>query len=151
MEGEDVKELQEALNKHLERHADIHEDADHLAADGLYGRATRNAYKWVGWYVTGFLKNTIDGGATMHAQEYIRGLRPLTDQHKARAGQRRKDLATDRDGAYKPGYPLARKGALIGTPGQGTHSWEVAPHNWQSDNAIDLGVPKGTGVYAVVD
>jgi murein DD-endopeptidase MepM/ murein hydrolase activator NlpD len=44
-------------------------------------------------------------------------------------------------------YPLGHKGKLIGTPYSGTHTLG----NWQSDNAIDLGVPVGTPVLAVVD
>jgi murein DD-endopeptidase MepM/ murein hydrolase activator NlpD len=43
------------------------------------------------------------------------------------------------------GYPLGRTGKVIGTPYSGTHTIG----NWESDNAIDLAVPKGTPVYAV--
>lgn len=46
-------------------------------------------------------------------------------------------------------YPLARKGTLIGLPGQGTHSFSEPPNNWESDNAIDIAVPNGTKVLAV--
>jgi murein DD-endopeptidase MepM/ murein hydrolase activator NlpD len=42
-------------------------------------------------------------------------------------------------------YPLGKKGNVIGLPYQGTHTLG----NWESDNAVDLGVPKGTPVYAV--
>ncbi len=45
------------------------------------------------------------------------------------------------------GYPLGKTGKLIGTPYSGTHTLG----NWESDNAIDLGVPKGTPVYATED
>jgi murein DD-endopeptidase MepM/ murein hydrolase activator NlpD len=44
-------------------------------------------------------------------------------------------------------YPLASPGDLIGTPYNGTHTIG----NWQSDNAIDLGVANGTPVLAVGD
>jgi murein DD-endopeptidase MepM/ murein hydrolase activator NlpD len=47
----------------------------------------------------------------------------------------------------KVGYPLAKRGTLIGVPYQGTHTLG----NWQSDNAVDLGVPRGTKVLAVDD
>lgn len=40
-------------------------------------------------------------------------------------------------------------GTLIGTPGGGTHSFTSPPDNWESDEAIDVGVPIGTPVYAV--
>ena len=31
----------------------------------------------------------------------------------------------------------------------GTHSFTAPPSNWQSDNAVDLGVPVGTAMIAV--
>ena len=37
-------------------------------------------------------------------------------------------------------YPLRKRGSVIGTPYSGTHNLG----NWQSDNALDLGVPNGT-------
>ena len=46
-------------------------------------------------------------------------------------------------------FPTKTKGPLIGTPGQGTHSWTEKPNNWQSDNAVDIKVPIGTPVLAV--
>lgn len=45
-------------------------------------------------------------------------------------------------------YPLGSRGDLMGLPYQGTHTLF---DNWESDNAVDLGVAKGTPVYAVVD
>lgn len=47
-------------------------------------------------------------------------------------------------------YPLAIRGSVIGRPGQGTHSYSRSPDNWQSDNAVDLGVPVGTPVFAPI-
>lgn len=44
-------------------------------------------------------------------------------------------------------YPLARMGKIIGTPYTGTHTLG----NWQSDNAVDIAVPVGTGVRAIED
>jgi murein DD-endopeptidase MepM/ murein hydrolase activator NlpD len=55
--------------------------------------------------------------------------------------------------AASVGYPLAIKGQLIGgsnVPGS-THDPNSPPNNWQSDNALDIGVPVGTGVFAVDD
>lgn len=43
---------------------------------------------------------------------------------------------------------LGAAGRIIGVPGVGTHSRAAAPHNWQSDNAIDVRVPVGTPVFA---
>lgn len=52
------------------------------------------------------------------------------------------------DGApAAPGYPLAIRGEVIGRPHQGTHTLG----NWESDNALDFGVPEGTPIYAVSD
>lgn len=56
--------------------------------------------------------------------------------------------------AVSPGYPLGRKGEQIGFPYQGTHSHPYASdpmHNWESCNAVDIGVPEGTPVLAVAD
>jgi murein DD-endopeptidase MepM/ murein hydrolase activator NlpD len=43
------------------------------------------------------------------------------------------------------GYPLGRAGRVIGVPHQGTHTLG----NWQSDNAVDIGVPVGTPMVAL--
>lgn len=44
--------------------------------------------------------------------------------------------------------PLAARGKIIGTPGAGTHNGAPPFDNWQSSNAIDIGVPVGTAVLA---
>ncbi|HEX6824882.1 MAG TPA: peptidoglycan DD-metalloendopeptidase family protein [Nitrospiraceae bacterium] len=49
-------------------------------------------------------------------------------------------------------YPLGRKGVIIGRPYQGTHNHpnpSDSMHNWESCNAVDLGIPFGTKVIAV--
>lgn len=49
-------------------------------------------------------------------------------------------------------YPVqGTKGTKLGLPGEGTHSFQVEPNNWQSDNAIDIGLPAGTLLVAVAD
>lgn len=45
------------------------------------------------------------------------------------------------------GYPAAGTGAVIGTPYGGTHSLG----NWESDNAVDIGVKAGTPILATQD
>jgi murein DD-endopeptidase MepM/ murein hydrolase activator NlpD len=45
------------------------------------------------------------------------------------------------------GYPVATKGAIIGTPSGGTHT----RGNWESDNAIDIGAKIGTPILATQD
>ena len=42
-------------------------------------------------------------------------------------------------------YPLSRRGKIIGRPHGGTHNLG----NWQSDNALDISAPIGTGVIAM--
>jgi murein DD-endopeptidase MepM/ murein hydrolase activator NlpD len=52
------------------------------------------------------------------------------------------------DGSARPGYPLARHGPIIATPAD----HQARPRgNWQSENAVDIAVPAGTGVLAVAD
>ena len=43
------------------------------------------------------------------------------------------------------GYPTGKSGKIIGTPNSGTHTLG----NWQSDNAVDISVPKGTAMVAL--
>jgi murein DD-endopeptidase MepM/ murein hydrolase activator NlpD len=43
--------------------------------------------------------------------------------------------------------PTGKKGKIIGTPYEGTHSLG----NWQSDNAVDIAVPMGTPIRAIED
>jgi murein DD-endopeptidase MepM/ murein hydrolase activator NlpD len=45
------------------------------------------------------------------------------------------------------GWPTGEQGKLIGSPHQGTHTLG----NWQSDNAVDIGVPEGTPMVALQD
>lgn len=45
------------------------------------------------------------------------------------------------------GYPAPSKAALIGTPHGGTHSLG----NWESDNAVDIGLKTGTPILATQD
>jgi murein DD-endopeptidase MepM/ murein hydrolase activator NlpD len=63
------------------------------------------------------------------------------------------DATTPTNGAPAGGanglaYPLPSKGTLIATPAD--HAKRPF-HNWQSDNAVDIGVPAGTSVFAVED
>jgi hypothetical protein len=53
--------------------------------------------------------------------------------------------------ASKYVYPAAKRVAIIGRPGQGTHSFTVDPTNWQSDNAWDFAFPHGTPLLAIAD
>lgn len=60
---------------------------------------------------------------------------------------------TEGGGSFQSGdegltYPLERKGHSLG--GVAAHM-QRAWGNWQSDNAVDIGVPRGLKVYAVAD
>lgn len=54
-------------------------------------------------------------------------------------------------GSFSGNYPLGKRGKIIGTPGVGTHNGAPPYDNWQSSNAIDIGVPIGTPVVAIRD
>jgi murein DD-endopeptidase MepM/ murein hydrolase activator NlpD len=152
MAGPDVEAFQHALNRQLAQYAGLHEGEDTLNVDGRYGPATRAAYRWVGWYATGFVKARLNRGVDVDTQmRLIRAPGGLTENQRKRAAARRARLASG-DGVRPaaPGYPLAVRGEVIGWPGQGTHSWEVAPNNWQSDNAVDIAARVGTAVFAVI-
>lgn len=75
---------------------------------------------------------------------YLLGERRLPPAY----AKRRKERQTPRAEYI---YPAATPVKLLGRPGQGTHSFTVAPANWQSDNAWDFAFPKGTPLLAVAD
>ena len=47
----------------------------------------------------------------------------------------------------RPGYVLGRQGTLIATPAD--HQRFRPRPNWESNNAVDIGVPRGTPVTAI--
>jgi murein DD-endopeptidase MepM/ murein hydrolase activator NlpD len=60
------------------------------------------------------------------------------------------------DSVTEPTASLPVKGGkIIGTPYAGTHAKDFnvkgGSDNWESENAVDIGVPVGTPVYAVAD
>ncbi|WP_217913791.1 M23 family metallopeptidase [Miltoncostaea marina] len=52
-------------------------------------------------------------------------------------------------GASGLATPTGGVGSLGGGPGEGTHSYGSPPHNWQSDRAVDIGLPFGSPLYAI--
>jgi Peptidase family M23 len=48
-------------------------------------------------------------------------------------------------------YPLSEGGALVGRPGQGTHSRTERGYIWQDDDAVDIEMRPGAKVLAVAD
>lgn len=97
------------------------------------------------WLVGSYRRNRFEPGAEV---TLIKGERPTvpteTETETIGGGSPESSGPVGRDGFY---WPLGRRGSIIGTPYSGTHTIG----NWQSDNAIDIGVPDGTPVMAVGD
>lgn len=72
---------------------------------------------------------------------------PAAPSRREAAAQGSTSGRTVRGPSGKGRYPLAATAKLIGVPYSGTHSLG----NWQSDNAVDLGVPNGTKVLSMRD
>ncbi len=83
------------------------------------------------------------------SREVIGEVSPSDDGEPAGDARSLAGRGKPRPCAYRAGYPLGRRGTLVGRPGQGTHSYVTPPNNWQSDRAIDIRVPVGTRVCAV--
>jgi murein DD-endopeptidase MepM/ murein hydrolase activator NlpD len=155
MSGSDIKSFQGVLNHRLERWGlDLR-----IEEDGVYGPSTRTAFKRVARGL-GLVTPGYAGGATPELRVLIRRPQRRTPRQIARARAARPWLTALRKhyaigGETSAGgsagasghYPLSRRGKLIGTPFSGTHTIG----NWQSDNAVDLGVPVGTKMLALDD
>ncbi len=81
-----------------------------------------------------------------HLREYLLGKKSLPASYLARRLMRQ-----TRKTESPFIYPAKKKVAIIGRPGQGTHSFSSEPNNWQSDNAWDFAFPSGTPLVAVAD
>lgn len=125
------------------------------ALDGHFGPQMGRACQRAKWYL-GYAKADISPqyGAGLHSFLVPKGnphAVPLPAAYKlrkaARAG-RPNPYAESRFPAGRP-WPFTSRatGRLIGCPYQGTHTLG----NWESDNAVDLGVPVGTPVIAIWD
>ena len=159
MAGSDVKAFQHLLNHRLAAWG----IRERVAEDGVYGIATRHAAHQVAL------------GLGLAPAEYAKGMTPAvralmrtpsrrTPEQLKRAASRRvlggeaaQGLARRRGREGREGRegrlgPLSRwrcAARSSGGPGVGTHSFTAPPNNWQSDNAVDLGVPIGTAMIAV--
>jgi murein DD-endopeptidase MepM/ murein hydrolase activator NlpD len=127
----------------LSGHNVFHEGWNPGGIDGIFGENTAaacvRAKKALG-YPKDAWEPTF--GATLRA--YLIGDRELPAPYKAR----RTRVARSAGGFI---YPAAARVQLLGRPGQGTHSFSVAPSNWQSDNAWDFAFRTGTPLLAVAD
>jgi murein DD-endopeptidase MepM/ murein hydrolase activator NlpD len=155
MAGDDVRAFQKALNARFEAWG-IH---IHVDEDGDYGPQTRHAARQVAMGL-GLATAEYEHGITPEVRSLIRTPSRRTHEQLERAkGQRgylaklrKRHARATRAGAAAAGspsasYPLSRRAKLIGTPHAGTHTLG----NWQSDNAVDLGVPNGTTMIALDD
>jgi murein DD-endopeptidase MepM/ murein hydrolase activator NlpD len=148
MEGSDVLALQKLINKRLGEW----KIGERIGEDGEYGPETRKAARRVA-YGLGIAVKDYERGITPAIRSKMRRPSRRTAEEIERAKARRpwlRRLRRRHRGAPKGGngdYPLAVRGKLLGTPFVGTHT----RGNWQSDNALDLGVPNGTPVIALDD
>ena len=158
MSGSDVRAFQHLINHRLAAWG----VREHVAEDSVYGIETRHAAHQVALGL-GLAPAEYAKGMTPAVRELMRTPSRRTAEQLKRAASRRAWVAKLRKasrgakgskGAKRMKvasgrYPLAVRGTFLGGPGVGTHSFTVAPNNWQSDNAVDLGVPIGTAMIAI--
>jgi murein DD-endopeptidase MepM/ murein hydrolase activator NlpD len=142
MHGRDVKAFQQLVNARFAAWA----IAGRIGEDGVYGIETRHAAHQVALGL-GLTSADYAHGITPAMRSLMRNPRRRTPEQLKRARARRGWLAKlrKREKGASGRYPLSVRGKLIGTPFAGTHRLG----NWQSDNAVDLGIPVGTAMIAV--
>jgi murein DD-endopeptidase MepM/ murein hydrolase activator NlpD len=158
MAGSDVKAFQHLLNQRLAAWG----IAERVAEDGVYGIETRHAAHQVALGL-GLAPAEYAKGMTPAVRQLMRAPSRRSPEQLKRAASRRAWVAKLRKSTRRAKgvngakgakvasgrYPLAVRGRFLGGPGVGTHSFTAPPANWQSDNAVDLGVPIGTAMIAV--
>ena len=155
MAGSDIKAFQHLINHRLAAWG----IGERVAEDGVYGIDTRHAAHQVALGL-GLAPAEYAKGMTPAVRELMRAPSRRSPEQLKRAASRRTWVAKLRKstraakgakGAKVASgrYPLAVRGRFLGGPGVGTHSFTAAPNNWQSDNAVDLGVPVGTAMIAL--
>jgi murein DD-endopeptidase MepM/ murein hydrolase activator NlpD len=158
MAGSDVKAFQHLLNQRFAAWG----IGVRVAEDGVYGIDTRHAAHQVALGL-GLAPAEYAKGMTPAVRELMRAPSRRSPEQLKRAASRRAWVAklrkstrgakgaTGAKGAKVASgrYPLAVRGRFLGGPGVGTHSFTAPPNNWQSDNAVDLGVAVGTPMIAL--
>jgi murein DD-endopeptidase MepM/ murein hydrolase activator NlpD len=155
MAGSDIKAFQHLLNHRFATWG----IGERVAEDGVYGIETRHAAHQVALGL-GLAPAEYAKGMTPAVRELMRAPSRRTPEQLKRAAARRDWVAklrkSTRGSKAAKGaklasgrYPLAVRGRFLGGPGVGTHSFTAPPNNWQSDNAVDLGVPVGTAMIAL--
>jgi murein DD-endopeptidase MepM/ murein hydrolase activator NlpD len=155
MAGSDVRAFQHMVNHRLAAWG----IRERVAEDGVYGIETRHAAHQVALGL-GLAPAEYAKGMTPAVRELMRTPSRRSPEQLKRAASRRAWVAKLRKATRGPKgakgakvasgrYPLAVRGTFLGGPGVGTHSFTAPPNNWQSDNAVDLGIPIGTAMIAV--
>ena len=128
-------------------------DAEPGPITGVFSDETGAAVQRMKWHL-GYPTSdiTTQGGQRLRSflvDEASPAFAELPDAYKAKMHARRGKTFGRGDG-----YPLSEHGTMLGRPYQGTHN-DPDPsdpkHNWESCNAIDIGIPVGTTVLAVAD
>ena len=143
--GQRVKDAQWQLLGHNVFHLKFLEGGKD-AIDGVVGKDTAQAFHDAK-LLLGYPMADVDHEFGQKLRAYLLGEEKLPAAYKNRM-KARAESYHKKKGRY---YPLAKKGPLIGLPGQGTHSFVDPPNNWESDEAIDISIPVGTPVYAISD
>jgi murein DD-endopeptidase MepM/ murein hydrolase activator NlpD len=112
----------------------------HGELDGIVGPQTAHAYQQCK-YDIGYQASAVEPNYGPVLRAFLMGEKDTTADMKRRARQRKSKFI----------WPTQPKGKLIGFPGMGTHSYTSAPNNWESDNAYDIWVPRGSHVIASAD
>lgn len=114
--------------------------------DKTMGKATENMKFWLGYD-----KHKLAPIFGDEIADYLLGHKKLTPAMKLRRIARKITKAPKPHPSTKYWNPIAsgHHWTHLGGPGEGTHSFSTPPNNWQSDNARDYGVPKGTPLVAV--
>jgi murein DD-endopeptidase MepM/ murein hydrolase activator NlpD len=150
-EGEDVKHLQRLLGGDNR----VGYDADPGPVTGVFDDVTAAAVQRAKYHL-GFPTRNLSAEAGQQLRSFLvekdsPAFAELPADYQAKMKARRgKTFESPLDAPY----PLAEHGTIIGRPYQGTHDHPGAGddmHNWESCNAIDIGIPTGTTVIAVAD
>jgi Peptidase family M23 len=126
----------------LAGHNVFHVRTYHGRIDGRFGPHTRAAVLEMKREL-GYRRDQIRPVFGRDLRELLLGKRKLPPLYAVRRARRHPFVT------IKQSYPLARRGAIIGVPGAGTHSFTSPPNNWQSDRAVDIAIAVGTPVLAV--
>ena len=108
--------------------------------DGIFGRDAAEAARKAK-YEIGYTQKSVQPTFGSTLRDYLTGRKRRSPAMLVRARARRTKFV----------WPTKPHGTVIGFPGLGTHSYVFPPNNWESDQAWDISVPKGSKIIAVAD